>query len=314
MDAATKVQITGLLFTLVLPVGVTVAALFGGHRLRPGAPAVALALIAGLATAALGISGAPSPIDADDWLLIGPAVGGLLAIGLDLTGGRLGALRTWIVGALGAALLAFFGWRIAGALAAMWTDGYAPLAGEAWVVDALALALVVWIALHRALPHAEPEAGPPIAPLILGPLALALVGAALTTALTGSARIGQQLGASAAVVGVVGLAGWRWPLRVGHGAVGAAALVLMLGLLYAQLFVEVPRPVATLLMLAPLGALAAVAAGRHLGRTLPAVAIGLGLTAAAVGAAAGLTALNEQAKAAAVEADGGDEDGTYYPY
>jgi len=320
MDAATQVQITGLLFTLVLPVGAAGLLLFAGRRLRPGATRLTtgLAVTAGLAVAALGINGAPSsPLHAADWLLIGPVVGGLLMVQLDGLGDRLGRLRPWIGGALALALLGVFGWRIAGALASAFTDGYAaPLAGSLWVIDALAVAAAVWIALQRALPEAGDSEGPDPTPILLGTLALALIGAAAATALTGSALVGQMIGGFAAVTGLVGLIGWRWPglAHVGEGALGAAALAVSLALLHGHLFVEVPRPVSVLLMLAPLGGVVGVAAGRSLGRTLPAVGIALGVTAALVGAAAGLTGLNEQAKAAAVEAGSGDDDGTYYPY
>lgn len=318
MDAATKLMITGLLFTLVLPLGVAGGVLFAGRKLRPGAPRAftGLAVIGGLITAFVGINGASSsPVPADGWLLIGPAVGGLLVLGLDLLGERLGRAAPWVGGALALGLVAVFGWQVAGALASAFTDGYAgPLAGSLWVVDALLLGAVVWIVLQRALDRGAGEAD--TTPLLLGGLAVALIGAAACTALTGSVRIGQTLGGFAAVVGVVGLAGWRWPTlaSAGQAAVGAAMLALTLGLVYAHHFVEVPRPVTTLLLLAPLGAAVAVSAGRSLGRTLPAVGVALGLTAAVVGAAAGLTGLNEQVKAEAVEAEGGGDDGTYYPY
>ncbi|MCA9557588.1 MAG: hypothetical protein KC583_03390, partial [Myxococcales bacterium] len=71
MEPATKVQITGLLYTLVLPVGAAVLVLFAGRKLRPTATRITtgLAVIAGLAAAALGINGAPSsPMHAADWL------------------------------------------------------------------------------------------------------------------------------------------------------------------------------------------------------------------------------------------------------
>lgn len=317
MDAATKLMITGWLYTLLLPAGVAAAVLFAGLKLRPGAPRLftGLAVIAGLATVFLGINGGPgSPVPADGWLLIGPVVGGLAMLALDGFGARLGRGLPWIGGGLAALLLGYFGWRVAGALAAAFTDGYAgPLAGSLWVVDALALGCAVWILLQRALTVGAGEAN--ATPLLLGGMALALIGAAVTTGLTGSVRIGQTLGGFAAVVGLVGLAGWRWPTlaEVGHGALGAATLALMLGLVYAHHFVEVPRPVATLVMLAPLGAVVAVAVGRSSGRTLAAVGVSLGLTAALVGAAAGLTGLNEQVKAEAADAEG-DDDGSYNPY
>lgn len=330
MDAATKVQLTGLLYTLVLPLGAAALTLLAGHRLRPEAGRIttAVALIAGLAVAVLGIGGRPSsPLGAGDWLLIGPAVGGIAALALDAFEDRLGRLLLPIAGLLGAVLLAYFGWQIVGALAGLWTDGHIrPLAGSAWVVDGLATGLVVWIVLHHAIAGparvepADPARGEgvPRAPLVLGPLALALVGGAVATVLTGSARVGQQLGAMAAVVGLVGLAGWRWPaLRPGHGAVGAATLALVLGLIYAHFFVELPRPIAGLLLLSPYGAVAALGAARLLGRPLPAVGLGLALSGAVVGGAVGLTVAHESAKAAAADADSGadgEDDGAYYPY
>lgn len=319
MDAATKVQITGLLYTLVLPVGAAAAVLFAGRKLRPDAVRVrtGLAVTVGLAVAALGINGAPgSPLHAADWLLIGPAIGGLLLTAFDAFGGGLGRLAPWVGGALATALVGIFGWQIAAALASAWTDGYAgPLAGHLWVVDGIALAAVVWIISQRSLTAGDADGVDPT-PAVLGSLALALVGAALSIGLSGSALIGQMVGGFAAVVGLVGLAGWRWPelAGVGHGAAGVALLALTLALLQGHLFVDMPRPVAVLLLLAPLGGIAGLAVGRSLGRTLPAVGVALALTGALVGGAVGLTGLNEQVKAEAAEADSGGDDGTYLPY
>lgn len=312
MDAATKVQITGLLFTLVLPVGAAAATLFVGRRwLKNVAPPLltGAAVLLGVLVAVLG-AGAPGlpPGDADDWLFYGPLIAG--AIGLAFDGPLKAAGRFAFVVPL--LVLPLLGWQIGGRLASLWSDGVAlPLATSAWLLDGLLIALVVWLAVDHVA-AAEPVEGVRSAPLLLGPLALALAGTAITIGLTGSARVAQLIGGSAAVVGVVGLAGWRWPVLVpGRGAAFTGLALLVGGVLMARFFVDVPRPVVTLTLLAPLGALAA----RRASKTLPAVVIGVVVSGLLVGAALEATLVNEAAKAAAVEKkSGGDDSGTYYPY
>lgn len=307
MDPATRVQLAGLLYTVVLPVGAAVAVLALGRRLRPAdaQPAlVAFALIAGLFAAHAGIGGAPtlSLATADGWLLYGPLIGGLAGLVLD----RFAPGRGLALAAVALAVTAFVVSRLAGALAALWTGGAAEPLATAFIADAALAGALVWFALDGAARASDRPA-----PVVFGPLALALALAALATALSGSARMGQTMGAVAAVTGVVGLAGWRWPaLRPGHGAVAVAALALVAGLVHAHHFVELPRAVAGLLLIAPLGALAGARVRGRAG-----VFAACGLTLVVAGAAAGITVAREQAKAAAEEAGGGEaDDGEYYPY
>ncbi|MCB9527046.1 MAG: hypothetical protein H6701_01365 [Myxococcales bacterium] len=207
MDPATRVQLAGLLYTVVLPVGAAVAVLALGRRLRPAdaqPTLVALALVAGLFAAHAGIGGAPtlSLATADGWLIYGPLIGGLAGLALD----RFAPGRGLAVAAVALAVTAFVVSRLAGALAALWTGGAAEPLATAFIADAALAGALVWFALDGAARASDRPA-----PVVLGPLALALALGALATALSGSARMGQTMGAVAAVTGVVGLAGWRWP-------------------------------------------------------------------------------------------------------
>lgn len=316
MDAATRVALAGIVFTVVLPIGAAVAVLAIGRRLRPSEDSpflTALALLAGLVAAQIGIGGQPALTlaSADGWLLYGPLIGGLAGLALDRgfrALDRSSARRDLAVGLIAAAVLALIIARLTGALAALWSEGAAASLATGWIVDAGLLGVGVWVAIDHAARRSDRPA-----PVVLGPIALALAAAALATGLSGSARMAQANGAVAAVIGVVGLAGWRWPaLRPGHGAVAVAMTALVAGLVHAHHFVELPRAVGVLLLLAPLGAVLGAQVGKQVaGRAGVMWAVGVSLVIA--GAAVGLTVANEQAKAASA-AEGESGDGTYYPY
>lgn len=308
MDSATKVQIAGLVYTVVLPVGAAVAVLLVGRKLRPASEQpllVGLALIAGLVAAHAGIGGAPtlSLAGVDGWLLYGPLAAGLVGLALD----RFAPGRAALVAPLALAAVALVTWQISGALAALWAKGAAtaPIA-TAFIVDAAAIGALVWLLVDHTARQVERPA-----PIVLGALALTLVGAALTIGLSGSARMAQTNGAVAAVVGVVALVGWRWPaLRPGHGAVAVAVLALIAALLHGHHFVELPRGVAGLLLVAPLGALVATRLDGR--RAIAATAV---VTVIAVAAAVIVTISNEAQKARAAESDSSGDGGEgYYPY
>lgn len=316
MDAATKVQITGLLYTLVFPLGAAGAILFAGNRFIKGAspPIITgLALLIGALVAVAG-GGAPGipPQDADDWLFYGPLLAGVVGLALDGPG-KAAARFAWLAPLL---LLPLLGWQIAGRLGALWQDGVAtPLATSAWLLDGVAVGVLVWLLVDQAASAALPD-GVKGAPLVLGPLALALVGVALATGLTGSARVAQLIGGAAAVVGLIGLAGWRWSaVAPGRAATFAALALLVGGLFMAHFFVDLPRPIAALLLLAPLGVVAAVRVAQQTRKTMPAVVVGAVVSGILVGAALKATLVNEEAKAAAAaKKSGGDDSGVYYPY
>lgn len=305
MDSATKVQIAGLVYTVVLPVGAAVAVLLAGRKLRPADDqpiVVGLALIAGLVAAHAGVGGTPvlSLAGADGWLLYGPLAAGLAGLALD----RFAPGRLPLVAALALGGVALVTWQISGALAALWQDDAAtsPFA-TAFILDAAAIGLAVWLLVDHAAQTSDRPA-----PVALAPIALTLAGAALTIGLSGSARMAQTHGAVAATIGVVALAGWRWPaLRPGHGAIALATLALVAGLLHGHHFVELPRGVATLLLAAPLGALVGARRRGH-----AAVAAAAVTTTLVVALAAYVTVSNEAAKVSAAESDSGDEG--YYPY
>ncbi len=306
MDAATKAQISGLVFTVVLPVAAAALPIVGARKLKPGAAARpllgGLALLAGLVTAHVGVLGWPGwPMgDAHHWVLL--AVIGAAAFGLVLDRLQPPA-RPVVVGAVATVVLAFFTWRLLAPLAGLWeSKGVLPqLSQSAWVLDAGLMMLVAWLGVDHAARHAP-------APSVLAPVALAFAAAAGAVVISGSASVGQLAGAMGVAVALVGVAAWRWPdVRVGHGAVGAAVVGLVLVVSYAHFYVDMPRPVAGLLVLTPLGAL-----GGLLGaRTWQKVALALAL-AAVPAATAGWLA--KQADAAEMEEDGGGGGGYEYDY
>ncbi|MCB9541828.1 MAG: hypothetical protein H6703_05195 [Myxococcales bacterium] len=307
MDPATRVALAGLVYTLVLPVGAAVAVLAIGRRVRPrdDQPAlVTLALTVGVAVAQIGLGGtaALTLASADGWLLYGPLVAGLAGALVD----RFAPRRPLAVALVALVVTALVTARLTGALAALWSGGPSEPLATAWILDAALVGAAMWIALDLTAARVDRPT-----PVVLGPLALALAVAAVATALSGSVRMAQSIGSLAAVTAVVGLAGWRWPaLRAAHGAVAVAAAALIAALLHAHHFVELPRAVATLALIAPLGALAAFAARGH-----KAVFAAVGLSALIGLGALGLTLAREQAKAAADAAPAeGDGDGSYYPY
>lgn len=297
MDAATKTQISGLVFTVLLPVAAAALPIVVARKLKPGAaerPLLGgLAVLAGLVTAHLGVVGWPGwPLgDAHHWVLL--AVIGAAALGL-LVDRLQPPARPLVVGAVALVVLAFFTWRLLAPLAGLWDEkGVLPqLSQSAWVLDAGLMMLVAWLGVDHAARRAP-------APAVLAPVALAFAAAAGAVVISGSAIIGQLAGAMGVAVALVGVAAWRWPdVRVGHGAVGAAIVGLGLVVSYGHFYVDMPRPVAGLLVLAPLGAL-----GGLLGaRTWQKVALALAL-AAVPAATAGWLA--KQADAAAMEEDGG---------
>ena len=89
METATRAQLMMLVFTLVLPVGTAAVILFGARRLKPTATrrsgAVALALLAGMAAAWLGVAGWPGlpPTAAEGYLFWSMLAAGGLGVALD---------------------------------------------------------------------------------------------------------------------------------------------------------------------------------------------------------------------------------------
>ncbi|MCA9548267.1 MAG: hypothetical protein KC613_27880, partial [Myxococcales bacterium] len=146
MDAATKLKITGALFTLVLPVGTAAAVTLAGRKLKPqaaGRPWLApLALLSAFTVAWLGINGWPGlpPASVDGYVLWGALATGLGVLAADRGPA---ALRPALTGVVITAGLALFLWRLLAPLA-LWGDGaVAPLARDAWALDAGLAALVV---------------------------------------------------------------------------------------------------------------------------------------------------------------------------
>ncbi len=299
MDAATKTQISGLVFTVLLPVAAVALPIVVARKLKPGAaerPLLGgLAVLAGLVTAHLGVVGWPGwPLgDAHHWVVLAVIVAAALGLVID----RLRPpARPLVVGVVALGVLAFFTWKLLAPLAGVWDDkGVLPqLSQSAWVLDAGLMMLIAWLGVDHAARHAP-------APAALAPVALAFAAAAGAIVISGSAIIGQLSGAMGVAVAVVGLAAWRWPdVRVGHGAVGAAGVGLGLVVSYGHFYVDMPRPVAGLLVLAPLGALGGLMGAR----TWQKVALALALAAIPAGLAGWLA---KQADAAAMEEGGGGE-------
>ena len=305
MDAATRVQLSGLVFTLLVPAAAVILTLFVGRRLVRDVEArpmvVGLATLAGLFAAHVGVLGRPTfPVtDAHHWVLF--AAWAAAAAGLAADRFRPPA-RPFVIGAIAVALIGLFTWRLLAPLASLWDAGVlAPLSQSAYVLDAAALLLVTWLAVD----HAAREAP---APAVLGPLALAFAAAAGAVSVSGSASIAQACGAMGVAVGAVALAGWRWPdLRPGHGAVGAAVLAYGLLVIYGHHYVDMPRRVTGLLLVAPAG----VVAARAVRRTVPAVLLAL---AAVLPPALGALYLAKAADDAKMAEDQGADDSPDYDY
>jgi hypothetical protein len=173
------------------------------------------------------------------------------------------------------------------------------VATTAWVADAQAFIFVAWLALDVGARDTP-------TPVALGPLAFAFAAGAGVIGLSGSALIGQLMGALGIVVGVVGLAGWKWPdIRPGHAGVAAAMSALGLMLLYGHFYVDAPRPALGLLLLVPFVPLAV----RDIGPTWKAVAVALALTLVPVGASMHLAKTADDAEnAESTDAAGGEND------
>lgn len=303
MDAATKVQLTGALFVVVLPaatvcaVGLAWTWRTGREQARP--LVAALALLAGLVVGYLGVAGWNAQ-ESHRWVLFGVVGAGLLGAALDWRlPGRLAA-----VGLLAVAALGLTGWRLLAPLEGVWMDGGAvvQLATAQWGIEPLVWGAVVWLVVDRSA-----AVGP--APTTLGPLALSFVGAGVATGLSGSLLVAQLMVAMGVATATLGFLGWWRPaLRPGHGAIAGALTGFVALVLYAHFYVEAPRPVMGLLLAAPLAAFA----GRAPGPTWRRVALTLVLAAVPVGAAVWLAWQADQAEQAEAVEGGGQDYGSYY--
>ena len=303
MEASTQVALNGLLWIALAPAASVVAvgllATRLPDRLRPAVAGAALLL--GLLVAWLGLAGLPKPAaDAQAWVPLGALAAGALALAAErLLPAR---LRTPAVALVGLAALSFFGFKLLAPLAGVWIEGQtlALVSQKEWAVDALALAFLSWLGVTHAARRVA-------APVVLGPLALALVGVALSAALTGSASMAERVGAAATATATAGFLGWRFPKAAPGVAAGAVAVSVALFASYAHFYVETPRPGLSLIVLAPLGVLAAL----NIQRTLLAVVVALAATAVPVGAGVWLAWEADAAKQAAAGADAGDDSGYY---
>jgi uncharacterized membrane protein len=289
MEAATKLQISGLIFTAVVPAVTVAAVALLGRRFRPAAAQsgvlMSFAVVAGMLAAWIGIAGLPGTADAKHWPILAGLLGGVLGLGLDVVfRGRPAAVAVVAVVTLGLGV-----WRVVAPMAGVWKDGViGPLASTTWIVDAAAIGLVVWMGVDYAARRAP-------TPAVLGPLALAFAGAAGLSVLSASALVGQLFGGMGLAIGVAALLGWwKADLRPGHGAIAVAVGTFTALLVYGHITTDSPRAAASLALLTPLAALPALLARR----TLVAVLIAGAVALAGAGAAVGLV----QAKKAAEDA------------
>ena len=301
MDAATKVQIAGLIQVALLPTAAVAVVTFVGRKLRPALDSdgllSGLALIAGLATAYLAVAGW-SAGEAHRWTLLVLVGAGLLGVGLD----RLSTPKeAWAAAMLGIIALFILGWQQLKPLQGLWKDGViGPISTTQWVVDGGLTALVVWVLLTQVVRRIP-------GPAVLGAVALGCASAALATGLTGSALIAQILGGFGIASGVLALIAWRWSwLQVGYGALTAAMAGFMGLLIYAHFYVDVPRPVMGTVLLTPITALVALpVASRSRGIILTAL-----MALIPAGATVWLAWQADQASQAADESGGDSPD--YY--
>ncbi|MEZ4465729.1 MAG: hypothetical protein R3F43_14970 [bacterium] len=282
MDAATRVQIAGLVFTVILPVTAVAGVALVGRRLWPRAASsgalLGVALLVGLVAVWLGIAGAPDLSDAKHQAVLAGVLAALLGLALDAVPGLRGKVP---LVALAAGLpLALGLWRTAARFPGLWEEGPAvALASKAWLLDAGVVGLVAWLLTDHAARRAP-------TPAALGPLALACAGAAGVAVFSHSALVGQLFGGLGLATGAAALLGWwKADLRPGHAAVAGVMATFSTLLVYAHLSTDAPRAASTLLLLAPAGGLAALLVRR----TLPGILLAAGLTAIPVAAAALLT-------------------------
>ncbi|MCB9546389.1 MAG: hypothetical protein H6706_11105 [Myxococcales bacterium] len=282
MDAATRVQIAGLIYTAVLPTAAVAVTSLVGRRLRPSAAQsgvlLGVAVLAGALTAWLGIAGLPDLSDAKHQAVLAGLLAAALGLALDVLPPLRG--RTVAVAIVGALALAFGLWRTSAPLQGIWKDGVAvALASQAWVLDAGVIGLVAWLLVDHAARRVS-------TPAALGPLALACAGAAGVSVLSHSALVGQLFGGLGLATGVAALLGWWKPdLRPGHGVVAVVMAMFTTLLVYAHLSTDSPRVASTLLLLAPTLGISALLGKR----TLVGVLIAGALTAIPVAAAVKLT-------------------------
>ena len=151
MDAAMRVLLGGLLWTVIAPVGAAGLFLAVGHRYGARGAAVAgSAVLAGLLVGAFGAGGLPSGSPgADEWLTVGALLAGALGLGLD--SGYAASTRRSGVAATGALVLAVIGWQVVASLAGVFDDGVGGALAELWAVDAFVVGFAVWLALHHGL-------------------------------------------------------------------------------------------------------------------------------------------------------------------
>ena len=285
MDAVTELKVQTILALAGAPLLTLGAVLAAGlwsarrfpERALPGVLAAALALA--LAVAWGGLVGYPTtlpPIDRKLWVpALTLAVPALFAL-IDRSGK---ADRLGVVAPLAAL-------TIIGSV----TLVFAPILGGAYapadrVGVGAALALAAWLSLDRA--SRALSAAPALAAVCFSAL-----GAALASAMAGTALVGQALGGISCVAGVASIIAWRVP-RLTLGAAGVAALLTpyLATVAIATLYGELPVTAAALFLLAPIGAATALFARSVVPATLLAA-----LTAAVI--AAGGVALTRQAEAA----------------
>lgn len=248
MDTATKVMLAGFLTTVVAPATAALVATVPALLLRKSPRRPVLAGVGATVAAAAGIfavRGFPAgiPTDTIDW--VGMA---LLAIGAALVLTDLGRWRgRWPAATAGFAL------AVAGA-------GYLVLrplfAGDAppylaWGVG-IALSTAAFAFATRKDIDPKGSAG------VFAALAMATGGSAAAIALSGSALVGQMLGAVATATGVLAVVAWLRPsLTPGRSAIGVVLAAIGSLAAYAYGYAEVHPATVVLLLLAPAGAVAA---------------------------------------------------------
>lgn len=304
MSPVTQVMINGLLWILLAPAATVAVIILAAQKVPEARRPLfgKIALVAGIAVAWLGLAGLPKPSsNAEGWIPIGIFVTGLLLI---LTEQVLpSALRRWAGPLVAFLSLVFFSYKLLAPLQGLWKEGevLGLLTRSEWVIDGLAVAGLVLVAVHSAARKLP-------APAVLGPLALTMGGLAVSVALTGSISVAEKLGAAAVAVVTTGLLGWRFSKTAPGGVSAIGVVLLSLFASYAHFYVETPRPGLVLLLIAPIGMLA----GSRSARTTPAVLLALAATLVPVASGLWVSWQSDVAKQAAQAGDSDDDPYGYY--
>ena len=316
MPISTIISIETILLPFILPIFVGITFLIAGKRFIPTSyhsSILGIATLSSIATGHFLLLGLPDLFSprAEDFLFWGPFIAGLLGLFMERAKNLRRQIATPLFIGLVFGLSALLIWQILKRQHALWqTDLLPPLIHQAWGLDALVGTLLLWLGIDKCGSQLEKQ---PLhgAPILLTPLAFTLGGAGVCTILSGSLRIGSHLGNCAISLGCLSLLSWRYPhMKPSHSSLSVATCLLALSLIYTQAFIDLPRSIAGVILLAPLS----VYLGLQQRKTLHAALIGGTCCIIWVLMSIGLVAAYEHGEQNKDSSSETTEDEVYYPY